>query len=217
MKALLLIDLQNDFCEGGVLEVSDSDTVLPIANALMPYFDVVVATQNWYPANHGSFAANHLWRKPGQVIDLQGLPQVLRIMHCVQNSFGANLHSGLNTVHRTPFGEGVSNIIQKGTDAGLDSYSAFFDNGKRKETGLKAYFKAENIDTVYIMGLGMESCVKHTALDAVSLGYKTFLIEDGCRGANFKEGGVENAVELKNKGIKLIHSDYILSLYKFHE
>jgi nicotinamidase/pyrazinamidase len=205
MKALILIDLQNDFCEGGVMEVSDSDAVLPIANALMSYFDVVVATQNWYPANHGSFAANHLWRKPGQVIDLNGLPQILRIMHCVQNSFGANLHSGLNT-------EGVSKIIQKGTNAKLNSYSAFFDNGKTQDTGLDAYLKSQNIDTVYIMGLDTESCVKYTALDAISLGYSTFLIENGCRGANFTEGGLETAlIQMQTKGVRIVQSDFILN------
>jgi nicotinamidase/pyrazinamidase len=203
MKALILIDLQNDFCEGGVLEIPDSDAVLPIANSLMPSFDVVVATQNWYPANHGSFAANHLWRKPEQTIDFNGLQQVLRIMHCVQNSFGANLHSGLNT-------GGVSKIIQKGTDAGFDSYSAFFDKGQRKETGLEAYFKAHDIDTVYVMGLG--TCVKHTALDAVSLGYKTFLVENGCRGCHFTEGGVENAlILLKQESVRIVQSNFISS------
>jgi nicotinamidase/pyrazinamidase len=203
MKALILIDLQNDFCEGGVLEIPDSDAVLPIANVLMPYFDVVVATQNWYPANHGSFAANHLWRKPGQIIDLQGLPQVLRIMQCVQNSFGANLHRGLNT-------EGVSKIIQKGTDAELDGYSAFFDNGKRKETGLETYFKAHNIDTIYVMGLG--KCVKHTVLDAISLGYRTFLIEDGCRGTDCTEGGVENAsIQIQAQDLRIVQSEIIFS------
>jgi nicotinamidase/pyrazinamidase len=205
MKALILLDLQNDYCEGGILEVADSDAILPIANALMPYFDVVVATQDWYPANHGSFAANHLWRKPGQTIDLNGFPQVLETMHCVQNSFGASLHRGLNT-------EGVSKIFQKGMDAGFDSYSAFFDKGKRKETGLEAFLKTENIDTVYIMGIGTESCVKHTALDAVSLGYKTFLIEDGCRGYNFTEGGAENAlIQIQTKGARIVQSNFILN------
>jgi nicotinamidase/pyrazinamidase len=126
-------------------------------------------------------------------------------MHCVQNSFGANLHRSLNT-------KGVYKIIQKGTDAGLDSYSAFFDNDKIKKTGLEAYLKTKNIDAVYIMGLGTESSVKYTALDAVSLGYKTFLIEDGCRGRDFTEGGVENAlIQVQAEGVRIVQSNFILN------
>jgi nicotinamidase/pyrazinamidase len=201
MKALLLIDLQNDFCEGGALEVPDSDMVLPIANDLMPFFDIVVATQDWHPANHGCFAANHLWRKPGQIIDLGGLPQTLWTMHCVQNSFGAQLHRELNT-------EGVSKVIQKGTNAAIGSYSAFFDKGKKKQTDLHDYLRTHTVDTVYIMGLDIDSSVKHTVLDALSLDYKIYLIEDGCRGIHFTEGVV---AEMKLLGVRIANSAFILS------
>lgn len=200
MKALILVDLQNDFCEGGALEVKEGSQVIPIANALMPQFDIVVATQDWHPANHGSFAANHLWRKVGQVIDLNGLQQILWPMHCVQNSFGAMFHKRLHT-------EGVDKVIQKGTDPETDSYSGFFDNGRRHATELHGYLQSENINEVYIMGLATDYCVKFTALDALSLGYTTYLIEDGSRGVNLNEGDVPNAIEeMKKAGIHIIKS-----------
>jgi nicotinamidase/pyrazinamidase len=204
MKALLLVDLQNDYCEGGILEIRNSNVIISIANALMQHFDIVIATQDWHPANHGCFAANHLWRKPGQVIDLNGLPQTLWTMHCVQNSFGANLNKNLNT-------ERITKLIKKGTDAEIGSYSAFFDNGKRKQTELKEYLQSKNIDMVYIMGLEIDMGVKNTALDALVLGYQTYLIEDACRDLYFTEGNIENTqAEMINKGVKLIHSTFIL-------
>jgi nicotinamidase/pyrazinamidase len=203
MKALLLIDIQNDFCAHGALEVKDGDAVVPIANRLMPHFDVVVATQDWHPADHKSFAANHLWRKVGQVIDLNGLPQILWPMHCVQNMMGASFHRSLNT-------EWVHHVVQKGTDTEIDSYSGFFDNGKRKQTDMDAYLKSKSVTDVYVMGLATDYCVKYTALDAVSLRYKTYLIEDGCRGVNLNEGDVENAVaEMAANGIDIINSNNI--------
>ena len=203
MRALILVDLQNDFCKGGALEVKNGDAAIPIANLLMPKFDIVVATQDWHPANHGSFAANHLWRKPGQVIDLYGLQQILYPIHCVQNSFGAMLKKGLNT-------EGVHKIIQKGTDADLDSYSGFFDNGRRKQTDLHDYLSSKNIDEVFVMGLATDYCVKFTALDALLLGYKTYFIEDGSWGMNLTEGDVDKAIlEMKKAGVKIIHSSEI--------
>ena len=198
MRALILVDLQNDFCEGGALEVKGGDDVIPIANRLMPLFDIVVATQDWHPANHGSFAANHLWRKVGQVIDLDGLQQVLWPMHCVQNSFGAMFHNALNTGN-------IAKIVQKGTHAEVDSYSGFFDNGRRQQTELDDYLKSKAVTEVYIMGLATDYCVKFTALDAVSLGYKTYLIKDGFRGVNLKKGDVKRAIdEMRDNGVKVV-------------
>ena len=203
MTVLIIVDLQNDFCKGGALEVKNSDAAIPIANLLMPKFDIVVATQNWYPANHGSFAANHLWRKPGQVINLNGLQQVLRTLHCVQNSFGAMFHKELNT-------EEVHKIIQKGTDPEVDAYSGFYDNGRKKQTELTDYLSSKNVDEVFVMGLATDYCVKFTALDAVSLGYKTYLIEDGSWGVNLTEGDVNQAIlEMKNAGVEIIQSSEI--------
>ena len=203
MRALILVDLQNDFCKGGALEVKNGDAAISIANQLMPKFDIVVATQDWHPANHGSFAANHLWRKPGQVIDLNGLHQVLCTIHCVQYSFGAMFHKGLNT-------EGVHKIIQKGTDHEIDSYSGFYDNGQKKQTELADYLSSKNVDEVFVMGLATDYCVKYTAFDAVSLGYKTYLIVDGSWGVNLTEGDVDNAIlEMSTAGVSIIYSSEI--------
>ncbi|MGH1436487.1 MAG: bifunctional nicotinamidase/pyrazinamidase, partial [Lewinella sp.] len=165
-SALLLIDLQNDFCPLGALPVEEGDLVIPIANALIPHFDTIVATQDWHPANHGSFAANHPWRKPGQVIDLHGLPQVLWPIHCVQESFGAEF---VQELHQ----EKITKVFTKGTDPTIDSYSGFFDNDHRKATGMGDWLKEQGIDTVYVMGLATDYCVKFTALDALELGFTT--------------------------------------------
>lgn len=203
-SALLLIDLQNDFCPLGALPVEEGDQVIPIANALMPHFDLVVATQDWHPATHGSFAANHPWRKPGQVIDLHGLSQVLWPIHCVQESFGAEFVQELDQ-------DKITKVFTKGTDPTIDSYSGFFDNGHRKATGMGDWLKEQGVDTVYVMGLATDYCVKFTALDALELGFTTYLIEDASRGVNLSQGDVDKAVaEMAEKGVKVIHSAEII-------
>ncbi len=200
MKALLLIDLQNDFCPGGALEVKGGDQVIPIANQLAEKFDLVIATQDWHPANHGSFAANHPWRYPGQVIDLNGLDQILWPIHCVQNSFGAEFVKELDTSN-------FAAIFQKGTDKEIDSYSGFFDNGQRKATGLHEYLQEKGIDELFIMGLALDYCVKFTVLDALNLNYKVNLILDGTRAVNLEEGDDQKAVdEMTAKGAVLVNS-----------
>lgn len=205
MKALILVDLQYDFCSGGALAVAEGDAVIPIANQLMTKFDVVVATQDWHPANHESFAANHPWRRPGQVIDLHGLQQVLWPIHCVQDSFGAAFVQELNT-------DGITKVFQKGTNPKVDSYSGFFDNGKRNSTGLGDYLKEKDVTAVFVMGLATDYCVKFTALDAVDLGFKTYLVSDACRGVNLQEGDVEQAVvDMKEKGVVVVKSGEILN------
>ena len=200
MRALILVDLQIDFCPGGALEVTEGDRVIPIANQLMDRFDLVVATQDWHPADHKSFAANHLWRKIGQVIDVNGLPQVLWPIHCVQESFGAEFHPGLKL-------DAIDEIFQKGTDPEIDSYSGFFDNGHRKATGLGEYLKSKDVDEVFILGLATDYCVKFTALDAVELGFQTTLIEDATRGVNLRDNDVSNAVEeMRTAGVTVVQS-----------
>jgi len=200
MKALILVDIQNDFCPGGHLEVPEGDQVVPVANALMDRFDLVVATQDWHPANHGSFAANHPWRKPGQVIDLNGLPQVLWPIHCVQDSFGAEFVQSLHT-------DKIGPVFVKGTDPEIDSYSGFYDNGHRKATGMGDFLKEKGVDSVYVMGLATDYCVKFTALDAVALGFKTHLIEDGCRGVNLNAGDVDQAIaDMRSGGVVVTNS-----------
>ena len=129
MKALILVDLQNDFCPGGALPVPQGDQVIPIANYLAARFELVVATQDWHPPEHGSFAVNHPGRKPGECIELAGLPQVLWPVHCVQGTPGAQFHPALETAP-------IARVFRKGLDPSVDSYSAFFDNARRRATGL---------------------------------------------------------------------------------
>ncbi|PSR11404.1 MAG: bifunctional nicotinamidase/pyrazinamidase [Bacteroidetes bacterium] len=204
-QALILVDLQIDFCPLGALPVPEGDQVVPVANALMPHFSTVVATQDWHPANHGSFAANHPWRKPGQVIDLHGLPQVLWPIHCVQESFGAEFVAELHT-------DAITQVFRKGTDPNIDSYSGFFDNGHRRATGLGDWLTARGITEVFIMGLATDYCVKFTALDARQLGFKTYLILDGCRGVNLQEGDTDRAVAaMRDHGVTVITADQLLS------
>lgn len=206
MNVLLLIDLQIDFCSGGALEVKEGNQVVPIANKLMEKFDLVVATQDWHPANHGSFAANHPWRRPYQVIDLHGLQQVLWPIHCVQNSFGAEFVPQLNT-------DGIHHIFQKGTDPTIDSYSGFFDNGHQKATGLGDFLKEKGVEEVFIMGLATDYCIKFTVLDALDLGFKTNVIVDGCRGVNLEAGDSEKAIdEMREKGANVVRSEQVIGL-----
>ena len=200
MKALLLIDIQNDFCPGGALEVKNGDEVVSIANLLSQKFDLVVATQDWHPADHGSFAANHPWRYPGQIIDLNGLEQILWPIHCVQNSFGAEFVKDLDTTN-------FATVIKKGTDKEIDSYSGFFDNGHRKATGLHEYLQEKGVKELFIMGLAQDYCVKFTVLDALELGYQVNLIVDGIRPVNLNEEDGQKALdEMESKGAKIVES-----------
>jgi nicotinamidase/pyrazinamidase len=185
---LIIVDVQNDFLPGGTLAVPDGDAIVPVINRLQSRFPLVVATQDWHPPDHGSFATNHPGKNPFDEIDLNGLPQTLWPVHCVQGTFGAQFASGLD-------GERISEVFRKGTDAAIDSYSGFFDNGRRKGTGLNRWLKHQGATDVYICGLATDYCVKFTALDAVQLGFKTHLIEDACRGVNLKTDDVRNAVQ----------------------
>ncbi len=202
MKALLLVDIQNDFIPGGALPVPDGDAIIPVVNDLMPYFDLVVATQDWHPQNHGSFASNHPGKKVYDVIELNGLQQILWPDHCVQGSKGADFAPGLNT-------NPVEAIFRKGTDPGIDSYSGFFDNGRKKSTALADYLRGRQIDEVYVVGLAGEFCVNFTILDAVDQGFKTYLIEDGTRPLN-KDDFEKAKANMKAKGVGIITSNEIV-------
>lgn len=205
MNALILVDLQNDFLPGGALAVGEGDQVVPLANALMPRFDVVVATQDWHPANHGSFAANHPGRQVGEVIDLDGLPQTLWPVHCVQETPGAALAAALNTRR-------IDRIIRKGTDPAVDSYSGFFDNGFRRGTGLGTYLRSRGVTDVYVLGLATEYCVRFTALDARRFGFRTHLVVDACRGINLAEGDVDAAIEdMRSAGVEIVPTARLLA------
>jgi len=200
MRALILVDLQNDFMPGGALPVREGDLVVPLANQLMVRFPLVVATQDWHPANHGSFAVNRPGAKPGDVVDLHGLPQVLWPVHCVQDTPGAAFHRDLDVKR-------IVQVFRKGTDPLVDSYSGFFDNGRRKATGLGEFLKGRGVDEVYVLGLATDYCVKFTALDACSLGFRTHLVEDACRGVDLKPGDVERAVaEMRKAGVAVVRS-----------
>ena len=205
MRALILVDLQIDFLPVGALPVPKGNEVVPLANRLQPHFEIVVATQDWHPADHGSFAANHPWRKPGQVIDLNGLQQVLWPIHCVQDSYGAEFAPGLDIT-------AITKVFQKGTDPEIDSYSGFYDNGYRKSTGLAEWLREQEVKTVYVMGLATDYCVKFTALDALREGFTTYLIEDATRGVNLQPGDVARAIEeMKAAGAEVVRSETLLA------
>jgi nicotinamidase/pyrazinamidase len=204
MKALILVDIQNDFLPTGALPVPRGDEVVAVTNRLSPRFDLVVATQDWHPRDHGSFAANHPGRKPGDVIDLNGLPQILWPVHCVQGTPGAEFAPGLDTSR-------VARVFQKGIDPAIDSYSGFFDNGHRRSTGLADYLREKGVTDVYVLGLATDYCVKFTVLDALHrAGLKTWLVEDGSRGVNLRPGDVDAAVkEMRDAGAKVVRSDAV--------
>lgn len=204
MKALILVDIQTDFLPGGALAVPDGDAIIPVVNALQAKFPLVVATQDWHPADHGSFAANHPGKSVFAQIDLNGLPQTLWPVHCVQGTKGAELAPGLQT-------DSDTKIFTKGTDAKIDSYSGLFDNGQRKSTGLGEWLRAKGVTEVFVCGLATDYCVKFTALDAAQMGFKTFFIEDASRGVNLQPTDVANAVaEMKRAGITVIQSQQVL-------
>jgi len=201
MRALILVDIQNDFCPGGPLAVPGGDRIVPVANRLQPRFDLVAATQDWHPRDHGSFASRHEGKKPFDIITLAGLEQILWPDHCVQGTPGAEFHPDLNLSPEV-------RIFRKGTDPEIDSYSGFFDNGHRKSTGLAAYLQEKGVTDVFIAGLTTDYCVKFSALDAVELGFRVSVIEDACRGVDLREGDVERAlVEMKARGIRIARSE----------
>ncbi|MES1940728.1 nicotinamidase [Salinisphaera sp. T5B8] len=187
-EALLLVDIQNDFLPGGALAVADGDAVVPVANALMPAFDYVVASQDWHPPQHLSFAAEHPGRAPFEVIELDGYEQIMWPAHCVQGQPGAGFASALDIA-------GIDHVVRKGMDRRLDSYSAFYDNHHRNATGLGAHLKARGIDHLVVLGLAADVCVKFTVLDALAEGFAVTLVRDGVRGVDMQPGDTEAAIE----------------------
>jgi nicotinamidase/pyrazinamidase len=199
-SALILVDVQKDFLPGGALAVTGGDQIVPIIKSIQPKFQFTVATQDFHPVDHGSFASNHPGKNTGELIDLNGLSQILWPVHCVQGSKGAAFHSDLNQ-------EEWKAIFQKGKNPLVDSYSGFFDNARRGDTGLGDFLKKNGILTVYIAGLALDYCVKYTALDAISLGFETFLVVDATRAVNLNStDGAEAIQELRLAGVKIIQS-----------
>jgi len=202
-NALIIVDVQNDFLPGGALAVRNGDAVIAPINAISPGFALVMATQDWHPANHLSFAANHAGKKVGEVIDLDGLPQVLWPAHCVQNTAGAALADGLAQKR-------IARIFQKGIDPAIDSYSGFYDNGHRRSTGLGEFLRQQGVLDVYVAGLATDYCVKATVMDSVQLGFKTHLIADACRAVDLSAGDGERAIEqMRGAAVDVVHSSVL--------
>lgn len=196
MLALLLIDLQNDFMPGGSLAVPFGLEAVKAANFAQQFFSAVIATKDWHPEQHLSFANNHDDKVPGDHVMLDGHPQILWPVHCVQHTFGAALVNELDQ-------RKIEHVVTKGENLVLDSYSAFFDSGTH-ETGLAHYLDQRGIDEVYLMGVATEYCVKASALDAIKVGLKTHVIVDGCRGVGLREKDIPDAVsEMRDAGVRL--------------
>ena len=161
MKALIIVDVQYDFLPGGSLEVAKGDEIIPIINHIQKDYDLVVATQDWHPKDHLSFASQHGGKLPFEEIELDGLNQILWPDHCIQESYGATLSEELDSTS-------IEAIFRKGMNPRIDSYSGFYDNGKRKDTGLAGYLKARDVDEIHVCGLAADFCVFFTAMDAIS-------------------------------------------------
>ncbi|MEZ5329936.1 MAG: bifunctional nicotinamidase/pyrazinamidase [Verrucomicrobiales bacterium] len=197
MNALIVVDVQNDFLPGGALAVADGDAVIPVINRLMGEHDFVVATQDWHPADHGSFAANHPAANLGEVIDLNGLDQILWPVHCVQGSIGAEFAGKLDE-HK------FDAIFQKGTNPEIDSYSGFYDNGRRKSTGLAEWLRDRGVTHVTVVGLATDYCVRFTAEDAASEGFCTTVSLAGTRGVELQAGDIARAIEaMETLGVRI--------------
>ncbi len=196
--ALMIIDLQNDFCPGGALEVPEGDkTVAPI-NRSMDHFDSIIATQDWHPKGHVSFASSHSGKEPFDTINLEGIDQILWPEHCVQGSKGAEFHPELRS-------DPIKLIIRKGWNPSIDSYSAFKENDGVTLTGLEGYLKTLNIQHLFIGGLALDVCVLYSVIDAIELGFSVNLLEDACRGIDTPAGSVNQALEtMKHKGAAII-------------
>jgi nicotinamidase/pyrazinamidase len=203
MKALLVVDLENDFMPEGALGVKGGDKIVPLINQLMSRFPLVVASKDWHPKDHCSFATSHPGKKPGDEIDIQGHSQVLWPVHCVRDTPGADFTPSLKQ-------ERISAIFYKGTDRVIDSYSAFYDNNRQKSTGLTEYLKKHKVTDLYIVGLTTDYCVVYSALDAIDEGFKVTVIQDACRGINLHPHDVDNALAaIAAKGGKIITSQQL--------
>lgn len=184
-EALIVVDVQNDFCPGGALGVADGDAILPQINALMEEFSVVVLTQDWHPANHSSFAENHPGATPYSLAEMPYGPQVLWPTHCVQGTKGAEFHPDLHT-------DRAQMVIRKGFNPAIDSYSAFFENDRRTPTGLEGYLRARGVERLVLVGLATDFCVAYSARDAAKFGFEVTVLESACRAIDLN-GSLEKA------------------------
>lgn len=197
MKALIVIDVQNDFCPGGALAVNEGDLIVPMINEMMAHFDAVILTQDWHPAGHLSFASSHPGKDPMTLIDMPYGPQVLWPDHCIQGTSGADLLKGLNT-------DPADMIVRKGYNPAIDSYSAFFENDQTTPTGLKGYLTARGIQDVTMVGLATDFCVNYSAVDAAKLGFNVTVDLSACRAIDF-DGSLETAKKgMLDAGVTLV-------------
>lgn len=208
MKALLVVDIQKDFMPDGNLPVPNGYDTVPVANRVMEKFheedDIIVATQDWHPPDHGSFASNHDGKDVFDVTELDGREQILWPDHCIQGSEGARFVEGLRTKR-------FQALFRKGVDPLIDSYSGFHDNGHERSTGLAGYLREKGVDETFILGVATDVCVKFTALDSIREGFQTNLIVDGCRGVDQQEGDVKEAIEkMESEGVSIRQSEGIL-------
>ena len=204
MKALLIIDVQNDFCPGGALEVPEGDTIIPTINRLSDAFDIVLQTQDWHPSGHSSFASSHDGKEAFETTEMPYGTQVLWPDHCVQGSEGAAFHPDLQT-------DASQLIIRKGFRRSIDSYSAFFENDDKTTTGLTGYLRERNVETLYAVGLATDFCVKWSVLDGLKEGFNLFVVEDAVKGIDI-EGSVEKSwEEMMEAGAQKISAQTLLS------
>jgi len=195
-EALLVVDVQNDFCPGGALAVPEGDAILPGVNRLMDDFATIVLTQDWHPADHASFASGHRGRAPMEMIDMPYGPQVLWPDHCVQGTAGAAFHADLRT-------DPAQLIVRKGFRRGIDSYSAFFENDHRTATGLEGYLRSRGVERLTLVGLATDFCVHFSAVDAARLGFGVTVREDLCRAIDF-DGSLKAARNaMRDAGVRL--------------
>lgn len=198
MKTLLVVDIQNDFCPGGSLAVKEGDAIIPIVNQARNGFPLVIFTQDWHPSNHLSFAANHTGKQIGDVIELEGLPQVLWPVHCVQRTPGAAFHSLLDVRETDP-------VFRKGTNPTIDSYSAFYDNAHKRSTGLLDYLREKQVMEITVCGLATDYCVKFTVLDALQSRMRVNVLSKGCRGVDLAAGDSARALdEMRRAGATVL-------------
>ena len=196
MHALLVIDVQNDFCPNGALAVPGGDEIVEPINALMAQFDTVILTQDWHPAGHSSFASSHSEKAPFGQVDMPYGPQVLWPDHCVQGSYGARFHPALD-VDRADL------ILRKGSNPSIDSYSALFENDRQTPTGLEGYLRNRGIEDLTLVGLATDYCVTYSALDAARLGFSVQVHRDLCRAIDL-DGSLHKALqEMQNAGVRL--------------
>lgn len=202
-SALIVVDVQNGFCPGGNLAVADADQIIPCINALGRVFQNIVITQDWHPATHVSFAANHAGKQDYEQIQLSYGEQVLWPVHCVQGTLDAELHPDLDLPT-------AQLIIRKGFHEQIDSYSAFMEADRKTTTGLAAYLKAREIDTVYIVGIATDFCVAWTAIDACEMGFSTYVIEDATKAIDLN-GSLEQAwQQMLAHGVQRVQSQHLL-------